>query len=213
MNSNQWLDISIAISAETPVWPGDPSPIITALATHEAGDGYHLSEAFLGLHAGTHIDAPLHFIPGGKDITAIAVEKMLGPARVLDATGIDCITAEWLTLKNIRKGERLLFKTIPDDSSRTAYQRKEHFNALDISAAVLLSGYEIQLVGIDGLSIAINSQLKEVHVELLSKEIVIIENICLLKVEEGEYDLLCLPLKIQGAEAAPARVFLKKADQ
>lgn len=209
MGSIRWIDVTTAIDAATPVWPGDPAPVLSLLAAHAYGDDYQLSEAFFSLHTGTHIDAPLHFIPGGKDITLVSADKMLGEVRVLDASVCETITAAWLMNQDVQQGERLIFKTFGKGFKPPADYR-QHFNALDESAAVYLSGKKIQFAGIDGLSIAIHEQLREVHVTLLQDEIIIVENLNLQGVEEGIYEMICLPLKIQGAEAAPARVMLKQ---
>ncbi|MBK9319102.1 MAG: cyclase family protein [Bacteroidetes bacterium] len=209
MEPPKWIDITTGIQESTPVWPGDPAPIITLLASHEAGDDYQLSEAFFGLHTGTHIDAPLHFIPGAKDITSLSIEKMLGKVRVLDATDCKIITAEWLSNKEIQQGERLIFKTL-HYPLKAAVNYKDQFTALELSAALFLAGQHIQLVGIDGLSIAVSQYLREVHVALLREEIIIVENLNLEEIEAGRYEMICLPIKISGTEAAPARVLLRK---
>lgn len=206
---SSWIDISSGICAATPVWPGDPSPIITAVATHAAGDGYQLSEAFFGLHTGTHIDAPLHFIPDGKGIDELDLNKLIGAVRVLDATGCELIDAVWLLEKDIQPGERLLFKTFTVTGKRVI-DYTDHFTALDGTGARFLAEKKIHLAGIDGLSIAINQQLQEVHICLLKEEIVILENLNLNAISEGHYEMICLPVKIEGAEAAPARVLVRQ---
>ncbi len=204
-----WIDVSVGIESGMPVWPGDPSPLITRVASFEGGDDYQLSEAFFGLHSGTHIDAPLHFIPGGKCIAEIALHKLVGLVRVLDATSCKLIDAAWLSEKSIEAGERLFFKTCSSTENRNP-DPSCPFRALDDSAARYLVDKKIEMAGIDGLSIAILQQLKEVHVTLLNAEIVIVENLDLQKISEGYFEMLCLPVKISGAEAAPARVLLRK---
>ncbi|MBL0096051.1 MAG: cyclase family protein [Bacteroidetes bacterium] len=209
MEPPKWIDITTGIQESTPVWPGDPAPIITLLASHEAGDDYQLSEAFFGLHTGTHIDAPLHFIPESKDISMLSTEKMLGTVRVLDATDCKMITAEWLSNREIQQGERLIFKTL-HYPLKNAVNYQAQFTALELTAARFLAGQHIQLVGIDGLSIAVSEYLREVHVALLMEEIIIVENLNLEEIEEGIFEMICLPIKISEAEAAPARVLLRK---
>jgi len=209
MGSTKWIDITTGIQASTPVWPGDPAPIISLIASHESGDQYQLSEAFFGLHTGTHVDAPLHFIPGGKDITALSLDKMMGAVRVLDARDCNIITAEWLYDKTIQEGERLIFKTL-DYPLKEAIDYNEVFTALDVSAAGFLAEKKIQFAGIDGLSIAVHQYLREVHVTLLKEDIVIAENLHLEEITAGTYEMICLPVKIPGAEAAPARVLVKR---
>ena len=205
-----WMDISEPISKSTIVWPGDPQAIITQVASYDLGDNYQLSEAFLNLHTGTHVDAPLHFIKEGKDVTQIRLDVMMGEAKVLDASAQKVITTDWLMTKNLRKGDRLLFKTMKDTDNRQEKLLQKDFIALDVDAAYYLSELGIVLTGIDGLSIAIAHELNETHQVLLKNEIVIVEVLNLTGIPEGNYEMICLPIKIEGAEAAPARVLLRQ---
>lgn len=208
--SKNWLDVSESISKNTVVWPGDPQAIVSQLASHELGDDYQLSEAFFSLHTGTHIDAPLHFIKDGKDVTQIPSSSMMGDVLVMDVTNENKITAEYLKRQDFQNCERIFFKTISDEMDRKSSLEKNDFIALDVSAANYLREKKIKLIGIDGLSIAIADELKEVHVSLLEKEIVIVEVLNLQEITAGIYEMICLPIKIAGAEAAPARVLLRK---
>jgi arylformamidase len=205
-----WLDITEPISKDTILWPGDPQAIITRVASYDIGDNYQLSEAFLNLHTGTHIDAPLHFIKEGKDITQIQPELLMGEARVLDATDQKVIAVEWLMTKNLNKGDRVLFKTIKETEDRLNKLSQIDFIGLDVAAAYYLAEVGVILVGIDGLSVAIAKELNETHVVLLKNEVVIVEVLNLTGIAEGNYEMICLPIKIEGAEAAPARVLLRR---
>ena len=205
-----WMDISEPISKSTIVWPGDPQAIITQVASYDLGDHYQLSEAFLNLHTGTHVDAPLHFIKEGKDVTQIRLDAMMGETKVLDASAQKVIAPDWLMTKNLRKGDRLLFKTMKDTDNRQEKLLQKDFIALDVDAAYYLSELGIVLTGIDGLSIAIAHELNETHQVLLKNEIVIVEVLNLTGIPEGNYEMICLPIKIEGAEAAPARVLLRQ---
>jgi len=162
------------------------------------------------LHTGTHIDAPLHFIKDGKDVTQIPSSSMMGDVLVMDVTNENKITAEYLKRQDFQNCERIFFKTISDEMDRKSSLEKNDFIALDVSAANYLREKKIKLIGIDGLSIAIADELKEVHVSLLEKEIVIVEVLNLQEITAGIYEMICLPIKIAGAEAAPARVLLRK---
>lgn len=205
--SFEWIDVTVPVSPDTPVWPGDPSPVLTAIARHEDGDEAHLSELFFGLHSGTHIDAPLHFIPGGGDVCAIPLSALIGIVRVLDATECACISAEWLR-NRLGDEQRVIFKTISDDADRRTFLENPDFPALDASAAALLVENGIMLAGIDGLSIAIQSELAPVH-RLLLEEVVVLEHLYLLGIKEGIYEMIALPMRIPGAEAAPTRVLIR----
>ncbi|MBK9639129.1 MAG: cyclase family protein [Bacteroidetes bacterium] len=205
-----WMDVSEPISKNTIVWPGDPQAIITQVASYDIGDDYQLSEAFLNLHTGTHVDAPLHFIKEGKDITQIPLEVLMGDAKVLDASAQKIISTEWLMTKNLCKGDRLLFKTMKDADNRQEKLSQLDFVALNVDAAYYLSELGIVLAGIDGLSIAIAHELNETHQVLLKNEIVIVEVLNLTGIQEGNYEMICLPIKFEGAEASPARVLLRR---
>lgn len=207
-----WLDISTSISKNTVVWPGDPQAIITQVASFDLGDNYQLSEAFLNLHTGTHVDAPLHFIKEGTEITQISLSALIGVAKVLDATDQKVISVEWLMTKNLQKGDRAIFKTINETDDRNMTLLQKEFTALDVDAAYYLSKLGIVLVGIDGLSIAIAEELNETHIVLLKNDVVIVEVLNLAGIEEGNYEMICLPIKIEGAEAAPARVLLRQTE-
>lgn len=206
-----WLDITEPISKDTVVWPGDPNAIISRVAGFELGDNYQLSEVFMNVHTGTHIDAPLHFIPEGKDITQISLDALMGEAKVLDASAQNVITADWLMTKKLLKGDRVLFKTMKDTDHRQEKLADVNFIALDVAAAYYLAELGIALAGIDGLSIAMAHELNETHQVLLKNEIVIVEVLNLTGIQEGNYEMICLPIKIEGAEAAPARVLLRHA--
>ncbi len=207
-----WMDVSEPISKNTIVWPGDPQAIITQIASYDIGDHYQLSEAFLNLHTGTHVDAPLHFIKDGKDVTQIRLEAMMGEAKVLDASALKVISTDWLMTKNLDKGDRLLFKTMNDTDNRQEKLSQIDFIALDVDAAYYLSELGIVLAGIDGLSIATANELNETHIVLLKNDVVIVEVLNLTGIEEGNYEMICLPIKIEGAEAAPARVLLRRTE-
>lgn len=205
-----WLDITEPISKNTIVWPGDPQAIITQVASYEIGDHYQLSEAFLNLHTGTHVDAPLHFIKEGKDITQIPLEALMGEAKVLDATDQKVVSVEWLMSKNLQKGDRAIFKTMNDDDNRQEKLLQKNFIGLNVDAAYYLSELGIVFAGIDGLSIALADELNETHIVLLKNNVVIAEVLNLGGITEGIYEMICLPIKIEGAEAAPARVLLRQ---
>lgn len=207
-DSIEWRDVTVPVSFDTPVWPGDPSPVFTPVARHEDGDGVQLSEVFFGLHSGTHIDAPLHFIPGGADVCGVPVQALIGMVRVMDATACQCISAEWLS-DRLGEDQRVIFKTISDDVDRKAFLVNPDFPALDVSAALFSVEKGMVLAGIDGLSIAIQNQLAPVHRVLLEKNVVILEHLDLRGIEPGYYEMVALPLLIPSAEAAPARVLLR----
>jgi len=176
------IDITREISDGMDVYPGDPKVKIKTVKSL-AKDGHTLSEISMGLHSGTHIDAPAHFIKGGKTVDEIVA--LIGPARVVEGR----ITPDILT-----KGEVLIIK------GRTGITEKE--------AEILAKG-GIPAIGTDSMSIG----SPEVHKILLSKGVMIIENLDLDKAHPGQYQIICLPMKIKGVEAAPVRCLLVSGDK
>lgn len=204
-----WIDISIPLTTGMVCYPGDPPVTISRLSgEHEAEP--LVSHLSLCAHAGTHVDAPLHFLRYGKGIDEMPVEAMLGPVRIIAVTGSDVISLQDLEEQGISKEERLLFKT-----RNSGIWGSDHFVEdyahLSSDAASFLAQKGIITVGIDYLSIAgFNENESGTHRILLEAGIWIIEGLNLSAVEPGWYDLLCLPLMIKGAEAAPARVMVRQ---
>lgn len=207
----EWIDISVPVTEEMPTWPGDPPVIIDRVLDFAAGDGVTLSRLEIGLHAGTHVDAPLHFLPGGAGIDAMPIEAMTGPVRVIAIEAEDRIEVVHLRKEQLVAGERVLFKT---RNSRLWAQKGfvGDFVHLSPEAAGYLAGTGVRTVGIDYLSVSgYGKEAGEVHRLLLGSGVWIIEGLDLSRVVPGRYRLFCLPLKIAGAEAAPARAFLQSA--
>jgi arylformamidase len=205
------FDITLPISAITLVWPGDPPVTIERLEKIEAGDEDNLSRIAMGVHTGTHVDAPWHFIADGDKLETIPLEVFIGPVQVVEiGDDVPLITAEVIRKVSIDPEiPRLLFKT----HNSTWWQEGEHrfhedYVAVSADGAQLLVEMGMRLVGIDYLSIAPYEQTAESHQILLKAGVVILESVDLFKVEAGEYMLYCLPLKLSGVEGAPVRVVL-----
>ncbi len=205
------FDISVPISTDLPVWPGDPDVEINLESTISQGSTVNISSTKLGLHTGTHIDAPFHFLQGGAKIDQIELERFIGPVMVIEVEdSVGLIREENLKRLNFDVWpERILFKT----RNSSFWQKRPHFFqedfcALDLSAAKFLVEKSVKLVGIDYLSIAPFADPQPVHRKLLSNEIIILESINLEAIEPGQYKLVCLPLRFVGTEAALARAIL-----
>lgn len=207
MNRKNWIDITTPISPSTPVWPGDPKAELTRILSFNNGDACTLSLLSAGLHTGTHLDAPLHFIPGGNDSTTFDLQKMIGDVQVIDATITESITAEWLQQHLLPETNRIILKTLSNGETPTG---TGNFKALDPIGAILLLEKKIFFCGIDGLSIATEDSLQETHKILLSHQVVIAEHLHLTSITAGLYEMICLPMLIAGAEAAPARILLRE---
>ncbi len=204
-------DISLPLSPNLPVWPGDPPLDLHLLESMEAGAHANVSGLSTGVHIGTHVDAPHHFLNDGRTVEGLSLEALVGPCYVAQLPDdIDGIDAEVLEGIPLAAGiERVLFGTRNSHLwGRGETQFKKDFVALSEDGAEWLVGRKIKLVGIDYLSIAPFGDSEPVHNVLLKAGVVILEGLDLSRVLRGFYDLYCLPLKLVGAEGAPARAIL-----
>ena len=184
---------------------------MTVVKTISEGGSSNLSEIAMGSHTGTHVDAPGHFVDGAATIDQVPLDVLVGPARVVDMTGREVIRKEDLRKAHLEGVERLLFKT--DNSKLWADSAfHERFTYIEPEAAAYVVALGVKLVGVDYLSVEKpHTTTHPTHHAFLDNGVVIIEGLNLAEVEAGEYDLICLPLKVVGAEAAPARVILRES--
>lgn len=207
-------DISIPISPTTVVWPDDSQVAIRNLFKIADGDNANVSQISMSLHTGTHIDAPYHFIDNGKTIDQVPLEKLVGKVLVMAfADHIKVINEQALVshpmLQELLNAKKVLFKT-SNSSHLDMSQGKfsEDYVGIDKSGAQYLAGLNLDLIGVDYLSVAIFDDTQEPHQILLSKEVVLLEGITLKKIPPGFYNLYCLPLPVSGSDGAPARTIL-----
>ena len=205
----KYYDISVSISPQLPVWP-DTQPIeFQRTLDLDQGDIANDTTICMSVHTGTHVDASLHFVSSGRSVDELPLETLIGLATVIDVGELEVITAiflEGLELPNNLK--RILFKTKNSklwDSSTF----EPNFVALSCDAAEWLINQGIVLVGIDYLSIQRFYDGPETHIVLLQSDVVIIEGLNLRDVPTGNYELICLPIKLKGLEGAPSRVILR----
>jgi len=202
------FDISIGIDENLPLWPGDPELRLHWAANIEQGDLVNLTELSMSIHTGTHIDAPLHFLPNGKPIDSLSLNVFVGEAQVVAIPqNVNLITVDILQDVCEINAARILFKTKNSQLWETSKFQQDYV-ALEASAAQWLVDQGVQLVGIDYLSIAPFKDPAPTHETLLNNEVVIVESLDLRLVKPGIYTLICLPLKLVGREAAPARAIL-----
>lgn len=204
------FDISIPITLDMPVWPGDPGVHISRSSSIDEGGNANVSHISLGVHTGTHVDAPLHFLREGASLEKISLEKFVGDVQVFDVPDVNLITKESLINRNFTfNSSRILFKTNNSKIwSRGEKEFKEDFVALSPDAARYLVGLGVKLVGIDYLSIAPFADSTPTHRIFLEAGVVLLEGIDLSGVSAGEYLLFCLPLNLHGVDGAPARAIL-----
>ena len=203
------IDVTAPLSAELPVWPGDPAFRLEFTRRLGDGDSCNLSRLSLGSHAGTHVDAPFHFLADGMTVDELPLEILIGKARVASVPVRDAVGREQLEALDLRDHIRLLIKT---RNSGALHQQsfQEDFVHLTPEGATYLAQVGLKLVGIDYLSIdPPGSKDHPAHHALLGAGVVVVEGLDLSQVEPGEYDMTCLPLRVAGAEGAPARVVLR----
>lgn len=168
----------------------------------------------MDIHAGTHVDAPWHFIPDGKTVETLDLNVLMGPAMVAHLPGVDSVGPEDLDSLDLPKEtERLLLRTRNSllwEAEEGEFQKD--FVALTLDAARWVAERGIRLVGVDYLSVQRFNDPPDTHEVLLAAEIIILEGLDLSRVSSGWYDLYCLPLKLVGAEGAPARAVLVRHD-
>lgn len=210
-----YIDVSVDVSDKLPVWPGSPAIQFERSLALDAGDIANDTTLDFSVHTGTHIDAPLHFLPNGKSVDQIPLDTLIGPAYVAEVPNdVDVITVavlESLTLPPAT--QRVLLKTRNSQLWASGAQQFEpNFVALTAEAAKWVVEQDISVIGIDYLSIQRFYDGPETHQVLLGAEVVVIEGLNLSQLQPGHYDLFCLPLKLKGIEGAPARVVLKSKE-
>lgn len=204
-------DITVPIRAEMPIYEGDPTVDIQPWSSLQKGDSANVSFLHLGAHTGTHVDAPAHFIAGAQKIDALPLDVLIGRARVVRVPDDrDAIDVDFIVSTDFTGVERVLFHT--RNSSLWNRTFRKDFTHLLPDAAQKLVDLGVKLVGNDYLSIEkFHSGHHRTHLTLLSNSVVIVEGLNLRDVPAGDYELICLPLKIaEGAgDGAPARVVLR----
>lgn len=202
-------DVTVPLSADVPTYPGDPPFRSEFVHSISDGEPCNLTRLSMSAHSGTHVDAPYHFLADGATVDQLPLEILIGKARVVEMTALDRIDRADLERVDLRDDIRVLLKTRMSGQLRQPLFQ-ENFVYLTPDAASYLAKVGIKLVGIDYLSIEkFGSRDFEAHHALLGAGVVIVEGLDLSAVEPGEYDLICLPLRLAGAEGAPARVILR----
>ncbi|MCS7003621.1 MAG: cyclase family protein [Dehalococcoidia bacterium] len=202
-------DVSVPIRNDTIIFPGDPAVRVERVQRMADGAIANLTSLSFGAHTGTHIDAPNHFLDDAPGIEAIPLERLRGPALVVDATAqTDHLDAAAFARLAIPPGTtRLVVKT----RNSTLWERatfSDSFIGITESGAAWLIAQGVQLLGVDYLSCAPIHAPTPTHVALLRAGVVIVESLDLRRVPPGAYELVCLPLLIPGSDGGPARALL-----
>jgi arylformamidase len=209
--SSEFIDVSIPLRNGMVHWPGD-APFSRLQTLHIAnGDACNLSQISTSAHIGTHMDAPRHFLADGKSIETMPITATIGPARVIEIQDPDRIPIHELEPHHLGKGDRVLFKTKNSRQLWKTDEFQEKFVYIPKDTAHYLAKCEVQTVGVDYLSVGgYEIDSAETHRALLSAGAWIIEGLNLEHVDPGNYELICLPLRIVGSDGAPARAVLRR---
>lgn len=203
-------DISVPIRERMPVWPGDPGVKISLALSMERGDPVNVTALAMGAHTGTHMDAPFHFLQGRETVDRLDLQVLVGPCRVFEIAAEDEIDVTHLRGLALKGVARALFKTANSSLWASREDFYEDFVYLSPMAAKFLVQMGVRLVGVDYLSVeGFHAQGAPSHLALLGAGVVILEGLNLVDVPPGDYELIALPLKIAGADGAPARAILR----
>jgi arylformamidase len=211
---SNWIDITVPLKEGMAIWPGDVTIKIERRRSMDRGDAANNSAISLGVHTGTHMDAPKHFIKDGRSIDKLPLETSVGPARVIEIKDKISIKPEELKQHNIKKGERILFKTVNSPRCWQTDAFVNDFVFVTRDAAQFLVDAGVILIGVDYLSVGSpldpeKTMRPDTHQILLGAGLYLIEGLNLTDVKAGDYNLICLPLKLMDAEGSPVRAILQ----
>jgi arylformamidase len=207
----KFIDVTVPLNASLPTYPGNTPFTVEAVKRIARGDSSNVSTLHMSVHSGTHVDAPRHYFDEGPGADALPLEMMLGRTRVVEIRSRSGIGAEQLADLDLSDDVRILFKT---SNSRLWGSPEFHTDYVGVTAsgAEHLIAHGIRVVGVDYLTV---EEFKKAgapaHHALLGGGAIIIEGLNLRDVEPGIYDMLCLPLRVVGADGAPARVVLRRS--
>ncbi|HEY8422901.1 MAG TPA: cyclase family protein [Thermoclostridium sp.] len=202
------IDITRPIFSNMTVWPGDENVVVERVISISGGYKANISRIQACVHTGTHVDAPLHFIADGKSVDQLDIGLFTGIVTVIDAGNEKYITRKMFSDTDIKGSKAVFFKT-PYSNLSLNEPFDINYAGLELDAAEYLIESGVKVVGTDALSVDKYSGGDFiVHKALLSKEILIIEGLCLKNVLPGKYDYICMPMLIKGSDGAPARVVL-----
>lgn len=192
-------------------WPDNAPVVVERTLAIERGDCANVSKLSLGVHTGTHMDASLHFGDGGLAIDQMPLDAAIGRARVVLIRDPVVVTVRELAAARIRRGERILLRTRNSPRAWQAGGFVEDFVYLSTEAAEWIAARGVRTLGVDYLSVggyrAGNGE--EVHRALFAAGVWIIEGLDLSRVPAGPCELICLPIKVQGGDGAPARAIVR----
>jgi arylformamidase len=205
------IDVTVPLDASLPTYPGNTPFTLEAVKRIARGDSSNVSTLHMSAHTGTHVDAPRHYFDEAPGADALPLEMLLGRTRVIEMSARSGIGAEQLAGLDLSDDIRILFKT---SNSRLwgSPDFRTDYVGVTASGAQHLIAHGIRVVGVDYLTV---EEFKKpgapAHHVLLAGGTIIIEGLNLRDVDPGIYDMLCLPLRVVGADGAPARVLLRRS--
>ena len=203
---NKWMDISQPLTNGMAHWPGD-TPFEYSCVTKEQTGSVNIGRIMTSLHMGTHIDAPFHVADDGQKVHELPLDVYIGSARLIDVTGHESIGKRELEQEDLVGVTRLLLRTAQHPNADVF---PENFTYLreDIGPFLLEKG--IRLIGVDVPSVdPVDSKSMSGHHSLINNGVYILENLVLTDVEPGDYELIALPLPIQGGDGSPVRAVIR----
>jgi len=206
-----FIDITLTLRSDMPLWPNTAPLHVSPSMRISAGDEYNVSRFECDLHTGTHIDAPWHCTADGLTVDQLPLEVLIGPALVVNLPHRPVITSLDLDALGVSPTiERLLLRTDNSELWRSnVAEFREDYVGLDKGAAEWVARHGIRLLGTDYLSVEPYGRGPVAHRLLLGADVVLLEGLNLADVDPGLYELICLPIKLEGADGAPARAVLR----
>ena len=210
LDETAWIDVSVTVRHGMAHWPDNPPIVMQRSMDIGLGHDCNLSHLAMGVHSGTHIDGPVHFIHEAAGVDEMPLAATMGPARVIEITHPREVTADELRGHSLQPGERVLFRTSNSPRCWQSDQFVEDFVYISEQAAGYLADTGVRTVGIDYLSVGgYHADGAKIHRILLAAGIWIIEGLDLTAVRAGQYEMICLPVKLHGSDGAPARAILR----
>jgi arylformamidase len=215
MAESEWIDITVPFPVDRPMpyFPADPqAPSVTRIYDRTRGDPVTMSQININSHNGTHIDAPFHFMAEGTTIDMMPLDTAIGSARVIEIKDPVSIKLEEVEPYDIKEGERILFKTRNSSYAYNTTDFVTDYVYCTNEVAYYLKDKRIRLVGVDYVTIGNQKDLeniKTVHETLLGNGIYIIEMLNLDGVTPGNYEMICLPLRMEKGDAGPCRAIIR----
>jgi arylformamidase len=210
MKKIAWIDISVPLYNGMVHWPGDPVFQSSLAKSLKDGDVCNVTQFSTSAHMGTHMDAPRHFIKDGESIDQVPVDAVIGVCRVIEIKDPEAVRPAELEPHRLRAHERILLKTQNSAHAWKTDEFVENFVYISKEAAQFLVDHRVRTVGVDYLSIGgFVKDGVETHQTMLGARIWVIEGLNLSSVKPGQYEMICLPMKLVGSDGAPARAVLR----